>query len=185
MTNLFWTGLCNLFSFAPCVQNIFWPLARRYIKIPKSSTLFFFNCFFRISHQHSSTCDRNHGCESSNNNEETVWPRFKSWCSCCFSHKKSSDGVTRYELSIGAAGSWSWSEKRCKKSNGSGVCTCSDPFAMNPCPKHPENSYLTNFHMSTNLARTGNNENFMRIERLNSKIESSFESTQQNNWKKF
>jgi hypothetical protein len=37
---------------------------------------------------------------------------------------------------------------------------------MNPCPKHPENSYLTNFHMSTNLARTGNNENFMRIERL-------------------
>lgn len=25
---------------------------------------------------------------------------------------------------------------------------------MNPCPKHPENSYLTNFHMSTNLART-------------------------------
>ena len=123
----------------------------------------FFLIFFRISHQHSSTCDRNHGCESSNNNEETVWPRFKSWCSCCFPNKKSSDGVTRYELSIG---SWSWSEKRCKKSNGSGVCTCSDPFAMNPCPKHPENSYLTNFHMSTNLARTGNNENFMRIERL-------------------
>jgi hypothetical protein len=26
----------------------------------------------RISHQHSSTCDRNYGCESSNNNEETV-----------------------------------------------------------------------------------------------------------------
>ena len=114
--------------------------------------------YFRMSHQHSSTCDRNiiHGCESSNNNEETaVWPRFKSWCSCCFFHTKSSDGVTRYDISIGA-GSWSWSEKRCKKSNGSGVCTCSDPFAMNPCPKHPENSYLTNFHMSTNLARTGN-----------------------------
>ena len=37
---------------------------------------------------------------------------------------------------------------------------------MNPCPKHPENSYLTNFHMSTNLARTGNNKKFMRIERL-------------------
>ena len=53
-----------------------------------------------------------------------------------------------------AAGS-SWSvEKRSKKSNMSSVCTCNDPFAMNPCPKHPDTSCLTNFPMSSTLGRT-------------------------------